>query len=213
MVRKLFWTDPYLTTLQTRVAAVHGQRVRLEETIFFAFSGGQEGDAGTIAGHGVLGAEKDGFDIAYTLPPGHGLAAGDEVEVAIDWERRYRLMRLHFAAEMVLQLVYRLRPGIERIGAHISPAKARVDFALDGNIAEFLPRIGAAAAELVAADLPIITAFSDEATQRRYWQVAGFAQMPCGGTHPRSTAEVGNLHLKRRNTGKGKERIEITLAQ
>ena len=212
MVRKIFWLDAYRTAHKTRIAAVDNQRVRLEETIFFAFSGGQESDAGTVAGHPVLTAEKDGQDILYTLPPDHGLRAGDEVDVRIDWDRRYRLMRLHFAAEMVLQIVYKLRPGIERIGAHISADKARVDFALDGSIAALFPRIEAEVAALLAANLPIVTAFADEAAQRRYWEVDGFARMPCGGTHPRTTAEVGAITLKRRNTGKGKERIEITLS-
>ena len=211
MVRKIFWLDSYRSTHKTRIAGVDDQRVRLEETIFFAFSGGQESDAGTVAGHTVLAAEQDGLDIVYTLPPDHGLQAGDEVEVLIDWDRRYRLMRLHFAAEMVLQIVYKLRPGIERIGAHISADKARVDFALDGNIAALFPRIEAQVAALLAADLPIVTAFADEAADRRYWEVDGFARMPCGGTHPRRTAEVGAIKLKRKNTGKGKERIEITL--
>ena len=212
MVRKIFWLDAYRTAHKTRIAGVDNQRVRLEETIFFAFSGGQESDAGTVAGHPVLAAEKEGLDIVYTLPPNHGLRAGDEVEVTIDWDRRYRLMRLHFAAEMVLQIVYKLRPGIERIGAHISADKARVDFALDGSIAALFPQIEAQVATLLAADLPIVTAFADEAAERRYWEVDGFARMPCGGTHPRTTAEVGAIKLKRKNTGKGKERIEITLA-
>jgi Ser-tRNA(Ala) deacylase AlaX len=211
MTLKLFWQDPYRTTLDTKVVAVDNDRIRLAETIFFAFSGGQESDAGTLAGHSVLCAEKDGLDIVYTLAPGHGLHVGSEVEIVIDWERRYRLMRLHFAAEMVLQLVYQLRPGIERIGAHISADKARIDFADDSNIAVLFPQIETAAAALLSADLPIVTAFTDEAAQRRYWEVAGFARMACGGTHPRSTAEIGALRLKRKNTGKGKERIEISL--
>jgi alanyl-tRNA synthetase len=211
MVRKIFWLDAYRTAHKTRIAGVDNQRVRLEETIFFAFSGGQESDTGTVAGHPVLTAEKKGLDIVYTLPPNHGLQAGDEVEVAIDWDRRYRLMRLHFAAEMVLQIVYALRPGIERIGAHISADKARVDFALEGSIAALFPQIEAQVATLLAADLPIVTAFADEAAERRYWEVDGFARMPCGGTHPRRTAEVGAIKLKRKNTGKGKERVEISL--
>jgi alanyl-tRNA synthetase len=54
--------------------------------------------------------------------------------------------------------------------------------------------------------------FSDVATQSRYWEIAGFAHVPCGGTHPRSTGEVGRIVLKRANPGRGKERIEIYLA-
>jgi Ser-tRNA(Ala) deacylase AlaX len=120
-------------------------------------------------------------------------------------------MRLHFAAEMVLQLVYQLMPGVERIGAHISADKARIDFALDSNISLLFPAIEARVAELISQDLPIVTAYSDESNQRRYWDVTGFARMACGGTHPHRTGEIGGLALRRRNQGKGKERIEIVL--
>ena len=111
---KVFWQDPYLDHLRTEVSAIDGDIVRLRATIFYANAGGQESDSGTIAGIAVLKAEKDGLDIAYTLPPGHGLHAGDEVDVRIDWARRYGLMRHHFAAEMVLQLIYDCEPGIPR---------------------------------------------------------------------------------------------------
>ena len=50
MTIKLFWQDPYRTTLDTRIAAVGDDVVRLEETIFYALSGGQESDHGTIGG-------------------------------------------------------------------------------------------------------------------------------------------------------------------
>ncbi|MCP3658169.1 alanyl-tRNA editing protein [Herbaspirillum sp.] len=211
MTHKLFWSAPYQTELDTTVTAVDGDQVQIAQTIFFAFSGGQESDAGTLGGHPVLQAEKRDQTIVYTLPPGHGLRVGDAVHLQVDWARRYRLMRLHFAAEMVLQLVYQMRPGIERIGAHIAMDKARVDFASDTSLAPLFPAIEAAAQELVAAGLPIVTAFSDEAAGRRYWEVEGFARMACGGTHPRTTVEVGTLRLKRKNTGRGKERIEILL--
>ncbi|WP_299531642.1 alanyl-tRNA editing protein [uncultured Herbaspirillum sp.] len=211
MTCKIFWSAPYQTELDTMISAVDGDRVQVAQTIFFAFSGGQESDVGTLGGHPVLQAEKREQDIVYTLPSGHGLQVGDEVRLQIDWARRYRLMRLHFAAEMVLQLVYQMRPGIERIGAHIAVDKARVDFASETSLAPLFPAIEAAARQLVAADRPIVTAFSDEAAGRRYWEVEGFARMACGGTHPRTTAEVGTIRLKRKNTGRGKERIEILL--
>ncbi|WP_315138560.1 alanyl-tRNA editing protein [Achromobacter marplatensis] len=211
MTKKVFWEDPYQTQLSTRVARVENEEIMLEETIFYAFSGGQESDAGTIGGYPVISAAKHGLDIVYTLPVDHGLQPGQPVKVRIDWSRRYRLMRLHFAAEMVLQLVYKHAPGIERIGAHISDDKARIDFAREGNISALFPTIENEAAALIAADHAIITAFEDEERQYRYWEVVGFSRMPCGGTHPHSTAEIGSIKLKRRNTGKGKERIEIML--
>lgn len=210
-MRKIFWQDPYLTRLSTEIARVDGDRVWLDATIFFAFSGGQESDSGTIGGHLVQAAEKDGLDIAYRLTTDHDLRAGQPVEIEIDWPRRYQLMRLHFAAEMILQLIYQQQPGITRIGAHIAADKARIDFATDVSLASMLELLRSQAQALIDRDIPIITGFSDVENQRRFWSVDGFAQMACGGTHPRSTGEVGTITLKRRNPGKGKERVEISL--
>ena len=212
MVEKLFWQDPYRTALDTRIAAVEGDQVTLEATIFYAFSGGQESDAGTIGGRTVLEARKDGRDIRYTLEVGHGLKAGDPVVVEIDGVRRLKLMRLHLAAEIVLELAYQNLPGIQKIGAHIAEDKARIDFEWPENISRLFPMMQEKAGALITADHPIVSAYSDEATQRRYWEIAGFARVPCGGTHLKRTAEIGALALKRVNIGKGKERIEIRVS-
>jgi len=212
MTRKLFWEDPYRTELATTVSAVDGDTVTLTETIFFALSGGQESDAGTIAGRPVLDAAWRGREIVYTMAPDHGLSPGDPVTVAIDWERRYRLIRLHFAAEIVLELVQQNYGPVDKTGAHISADKARIDFDWNGNIGAVLPVLQQKAAAIIAADSPVISAFSDEADEKRFWRIEGFGQVACGGTHPKTTGEVGALQLKRKNPGKGRERIEITLA-
>jgi Ser-tRNA(Ala) deacylase AlaX len=212
MAAKLFWQDPYRTSLDTRIAAVDGDVVRLEETIFYAFSGGQESDAGTIGGRTVLDARKHEGDILYTLEPGHGLKAGDAVTVEIDGARRRTLMRLHLAAEIILELAYQNLPGIQKVGAHIAADKARIDFAWPENISKLFPMMQHKAGALIAADHPIVSAFSDEANQRRYWEIDGFARVPCGGTHLKRTGEIGSLTLKRVNIGKGKERIEIRVS-
>ncbi len=211
-VEKTFWSDPYQSRQETRVAGGSGNEVTLAATIFYAFSGGQESDAGTIGGKRVLDARKEGHDIVYTLEDGHGLRAGDAITVEIDWARRYKLMRLHLAAEIILELAYQNLPAIEKIGAHIAEDKARIDFAWTENIAKLFPMMGEKANALVTADHPIISAFSDEANQRRYWEIDGFARVPCGGTHLKRTGEIGPVALKRVNIGKGKERIEIRVA-
>ncbi|WP_119300521.1 alanyl-tRNA editing protein [Dongia deserti] len=212
MVAKLFWQNSYRTTLDTRIAAVEGDQVRLEETIFYAFSGGQESDVGTIGECKVLEARKDGRDIVYRLEPDHGLKTGDSVTIGIDGVRRLRLMRLHLAAEIILELAYQNLPGIQKIGAHIAEDKARIDFEWPENISKLFPMMQEKAAALIAADHAIVSAFSDEANQRRYWENEGFARVPCGGTHLKRTGEIGAIALKRVNIGKGKERIEIRLA-
>jgi Ser-tRNA(Ala) deacylase AlaX len=195
VTRKLFWDDPYQTTLTTTVSAVASGDVMLAETILYTLSGGQERDHGRIGGYVVEDARKEGRDIWYTLGPAHTLRSGEPVQVELDWARRYRLMRLHFAAEIVLVLAYRMFPGVEKVGAHIAEDRARIDFTWPESIAPALPT----------------STFSDEAGERRYWDVPGFARVPCGGTHLRRTSEVGALVLRRKNVGKHTERVLISL--
>jgi Ser-tRNA(Ala) deacylase AlaX len=209
MTRKIFWENPYLTQLDTRITGVSGEDVTVAETIFYAFAGGQESDTGTIGHYPVIEARKNGMEIVYTLESGHDLKPGDPVTIRIDWERRYRLMRLHFAAELILELVYQHFASIEKTGAHIAQDKARIDFAWLENISTAFPVFQEQARVLVQADLAIISAFSDETEEKRYWEIAGFARVSCGGTHLKRTGEVGQIELKRKNVGKGKERIEI----
>ncbi len=212
MTKKIFWDDPYLTQIETYVTGVQGDDITVEQTVFFAFSGGQESDHGTIGNSNVLRARAEGKEIIYTLEQGHGLKKGDPVSIKINWERRYQLMRFHFAAEIVLELMYRNLESIKKIGAHIAQDKARIDFEWGGNISDILPAIQKEASSIIEANREILSAFSNEETEERYWEVTGFARVPCGGTHLKRTGEVGAFELKRKNPGKGKERVEIYLA-
>ncbi len=216
MTEKIFWRDPYLTELTAKVAALNGNELRLDRTIFFAESGGQESDEGTIGGIPVIAATMlEGGDIIYRLAQAPAFMLGDEVAVKIDWKRRYRLMRLHFAAEIVLELVYRDLARPEKIGAHIAADKARIDFLFSESIQPHLADLEQKANAIVEANQPIESNWADQAPddevnkERRYWRIEGFAQVPCGGTHLKKTGEIGRISLKRRNIGKGKERIEI----
>ena len=211
-MKKVFWENPYQHHLVTTVTEVDGDRVLLKETIAFSFSGGQESDKAFINGLEVLHSEIVGHLIYYTLPTGHGLKANDTVTQNIDWPRRYRLMRLHFAAELVLELATR-QLGLTKIGAHIAETKARIDFVSNENITPHLENILAEYNAIIQRDEPIVTDFSDLENQRRYWEIKGFSKVPCGGTHVKSTGEVGFVTLKRVNIGGGKERIEIKLIE
>lgn len=211
MTKKTFWENPYQTEIETRIVSIIGPQVTLEETIFFPFSGGQESDTGTIGGYQVIEARKLDMEIEYSLPENHKLKSNERVTVQIDWKRRYKLMRLHFAAELVLELIYKKLNGVEKIGAHISEDKARIDFNWPTSISPVLPEINSEAESIIQNNLKIISGFSDEQNEKRYWEVEGFAKVPCGGTHLKKTVEVGEIRLKRKNIGKGKERVEIYL--
>lgn len=226
-MRKIFWENPYQTKLSTMVSKVDGDEVLFAETIAYSFSGGQESDSATVNGLPILSSRIHGSDIYYTISENHGLSVNDKVEMEIDWSCRNKLMRLHFACELILVIINRIfaskqiedelapedidNVGIVKTGAHISEDKARIDFKLDENISNLFPSVLSEYNRIINANVPIITGFIDEVSQHRYWRIEGVALVPCGGTHVRTTAEVGFIELKRECRGKGIERIKITL--
>ncbi|MBX9586110.1 MAG: alanyl-tRNA editing protein [Gammaproteobacteria bacterium] len=209
MTKKIFWEDPYQTELVTTVRTIAGNQISVAETIFYAFSGGQESDHGTIGGYAVLEAKKVGKEIFYRISENHSLKVRDAVTIQIDWPRRYKLMRLHFAAEIVLELVCQQFPDVVKVGAHIAEEKSRIDFEWSENMTPFIAKLQQEAQLIIDANQEIISAFSDEANEMRYWKIKEFSEVPCGGTHIKRTGEMGAIRLKRVNPGKGRERIEI----
>lgn len=230
-MKKLFWIDPYLAKLETIVSAINGNEIIFNETIAYSESGGQESDKATINGINVLSSRMDKDEpylIYYTLTEGHGLSVGDKVFMEIDWLRRNRLMRLHFACELILVLMNRLfnqtPEGVElrseeidtiikKRGAHMSEDAARVDFECAVNISEYFPAILNEYQKIIDADLPIEKGYLNEAKQVRFWRLPNIAMVPCGGTHVNSTGEIGNINLKRDRANKGVERIRISLKE
>lgn len=210
-VKKIFWENPYLTRLEAKVSSIYNNIITLDQTIAFAFSGGQQSDSGTIGGFQIIEAKKEGKEIFYTIEQNHSLLLNQNVMITIDWEKRYRLMKLHFAAEIILELVYQNYNLPEKIGANITFDKARVDFFWDGRISEIFPELLNKSNSIINSNLEIISAFDDEENEKRYWYIEGFAKVPCGGTHLKKTGEIGSISLKRNNLGSGKERIEIYL--
>jgi Ser-tRNA(Ala) deacylase AlaX len=211
-MRKVFWENPYQTSLKTKVADIAGNEILFEDTIAYSFAGGQESDKAFVNQLPIINSRREGNLIFYTLPDNHGLSKGDEVIMEIDWPRRHRLMRLHFAAELILEVVTQ-KYHLEKVGAHIAESKSRIDFKSEENISIHFPEILNEYNKIIDLNLPIEKGYSDIENQRRYWKIDGFAQVPCGGTHVNTTGEVGYVTLKRDRPGKGIERIEIRLVQ
>ena len=211
-MKKLFWEDAYLSECDASVVKVNGDKIVLDQTIAYAFSGGQDRDYGTIGDYEILEAELIGNEIEYTIAIDHTLKVGDQVHLSIDWDRRYRLMRLHFLGDIVLQMILKRYPDLERIGAHVGENKSRIDFIMDFNIRDMFDDLMEELNEIIVQDYPIELAFEDDENQVRYWKMNGFSEH-CGGTHIKSTGEIGKAEFKRRKLGKGKERIEILLVE
>ena len=216
---KRFRSDPYLERLTTAVSSVDGDWLTLDPTILFAFAGGQQADRGTIGGHEGQASEAlaDGT-IRYQLPAGHGLTPGVPVEQVIDWPLRLRVMRVHTATHMAYAAISeQMGEARELIGSNVHAGKGRIDWALEGSVSPWVPAASERIAVLVQRDLAVRRFAGDDDPDRWLWQLEGddldpdLWRMPCGGTHVARTGEVGRVKLKRKNIGKGKERVEVIL--
>ncbi len=210
---KLFWKDPAQTECEAAVTEVSGRTIKIDRTVFFAFSGGQESDDGTIGGIRVLEARKLGdkehiIDIEYVLEQGPPFRAGDRVTVRIDGQKRERLRKLHTATHLAYYFVAEHTGELPVIGSNVASDKARIDFAIPENIASMLPEAEARLNAFIAENHEIRRE-PDAKNPDLWWWFCGPWKMPCGGTHVWNTKEIGPVALKRKTKGAGKERVEI----
>ncbi|MEM5804587.1 MAG: alanyl-tRNA editing protein [Candidatus Aenigmatarchaeota archaeon] len=220
MVEKLFYADPYMKEAEAKVTKIEGASVWLDRTLFFAFSGGQESDSGKISGIPLAAVEKDGEDIRHVLEREPGFSVGDKVKLELDWEKRYAIMKLHAAAHLVFGFLGPKMKDTKIIGSNVSPRKARIDFEYPESIKPFLKETEDVVNYHISKDLAISVYDDPDEKGKRWWKfVFGehltdmkVMKMPCCGLHVKNTKEIGGVKLKRVGLGKGKERVEITLA-
>ncbi len=212
--KKLFWEDAYLKEVEAEVTAINGKEVQLDQSIFYAFSGGQASDSGTINGIMVEEAIADD-DVVYKLAEEPNFKVGDKVPVEIAWEKRYKIMRLHSAAHVIYFLLEKKIGQRKIIGSNVTAEKSRLDYLYEENINPLLPEVEKEANELFTQDREVKTYFDPENPEKRWWEPLGKGEWkcPCGGTHVKNLKEIGKVKLKRKNIGAGKERVEIMLAE
>ncbi|MBT6761872.1 alanyl-tRNA editing protein [archaeon] len=215
MISKIFYENPLQDTCTAKVTNIENNTIQLDQTIFFAFSGGQASDHGTINGIAVVKATKISEEIIeYELEQAPNFQVADIVDVKIDLDRRKLLMRLHSAAHIVC-FVFEEMTGIHYskcIGSSVDVNKARLDYSIDNNISEYFEELTEKVNNIFTSDHPINTFANKEDSTRREWECPTLNQAcPCGGTHVSNTNKIGKVRFKRKNTGKGKERIEIIL--
>lgn len=217
MTKKLFHSDPYQTTCQAVVESIDGNIVALDQTVFFAFSGGQESDHGTIGDIEVINAEdtstKDApGNIKYELTHQPTFSVGETVTLEIDQQRRQDIMRLHSAVHLIYYAVTQELTEPEVIGSHISQDKGRIDFETEINLNEIRKDVHDQVSTWIQQAQPI-QLVADTTNQNIRWWKWNNKEMMCAGTHVQNTNEIGEVKLKRKNLGSGKERLEVTLLQ
>jgi misacylated tRNA(Ala) deacylase len=215
-------------------------RVALERTLFYPTGGGQPHDLGALRWHGgsarVTDVSKQGDEVWHTLEvdgPSANSAPqlGTPVQGEIDWQRRYQLMRTHTALHVLCGVIWN-EWGVPVTGGNMEPLAARMDFELDPTPEGFGARAESLVAAEIVADRPIEVSFIpradavlDEALIRtkvslvpesvaeiRVVDIVGLDKQADGGTHVRSTGEVGRVRVvKTESKGKGNKRIRIAV--
>ena len=228
MTELLFLHDAYAREVDAVVTAVDGDRVALDRTVFYATGGGQPHDTGTLAGLPVLDVRKDGDRVWHTLG-GAAPAVGAQVRGEVDWDRRHALMRTHTALHVLCGVIWN-EWGVPVTGGNMEPLSARMDFELDPTPEGFGPRVEELVNIEIAADRPIEVSFlprseavldrelirtkvsliPESVTTIRVVDIVGLDRQADGGTHVRTTGEVGNIRVvKTESKGKGNKRIRI----
>jgi misacylated tRNA(Ala) deacylase len=227
----LYLRDAELRSFDATVTAHAGDDgVVLDQTAFYVTGGGQPHDTGTLAGFPVLDVRKDrdSGEVVHAID-GPLPAVGERVHGEVDWERRHQLMRTHTALHVLCGVIWN-EYGVAVTGGNMEPLSARMDFEFDPLPSGFGETIEARVNEELAAARPIdivflprSTAVEDEDLIRtkvnmippsvqeiRVVDIVGLDKQADGGTHVRTTNEVGRIKVvKTESKGKGNKRIRI----
>ena len=231
MTEALFKHDAYLQECQAEIVVSSNEFVILDKTVFYPTGGGQPGDTGQIKWNDnsvdVIDTRysKNG-EIQHFLKNNNPLPSeGVTVKAEINWDRRYRHMRMHTALHLLGSI---LKYGVT--GGNIGAEKSRLDFDMSEPVDK--DAVDAALQKLVKKNVSIkSTWISDEELDAqpdlvrtmsvkppkglgkvRLLEIEGIDIQPCGGTHVKSTGEIGCVQLgKVEKKGKHNRRVYVKL--
>lgn len=229
--------EPEVREFETTVERAGDRAVVLAETYFYAESGGQPADRGTVDGVEVTDVQAVDGEVVHHLAADHDLAAGDAVGCVVDDAFRTYCMRAHTASHVLYGAARRLFDDLGYAGFDIGTEKVRVDLTTrepidDAELVELerlanravwdsLPVTWETMPAAEARDLDDI-AFNDRTEEGamseaaadavRVVTVEGWDVAACGGTHVRNTSEIGTITvLDRSNPGEDATRVEFAV--
>jgi misacylated tRNA(Ala) deacylase len=234
VTEELFSVDAYARTCEATVTEGGDAGVVLDRTVFYARSGGQPGDTGTLRWDGgeatVTDTFKQGGKLMHVVD-GETPPAGTAVVAEIDWDRRHTLMRTHTALHALSAIVFR-DYGAKVTGGNMEPGAARMDFELETITSEFGREVEEKLNAELSADRPVrvnflardvaladpdlirtkVNLIPETVDPIRVIEIDGLDKQADGGTHVRSTGEVGAVRVaKTENKGKAFKRMRIEL--
>ncbi len=233
MTKKLYWEDSYMTEFEATVVSVENGFVELDSTAFFATGGGQSHDTGKLIANGndfmVSDVSKSGDKILHKIAK-EGLKAGDKVRGIMDWDRRYRLMKMHTASHLLSSIIHK-ETGALISGGNLDLEKSRIDFNLEDFDREKFTAYVGKANELIKQGAPVKSYFMkrEEALKipgviklaeaappnvddLRIVEIVGIDAQADGGLHVKSLNEIGEIEIvKLENKGKNNRRLYYNL--
>ncbi|MCW4049247.1 MAG: alanyl-tRNA editing protein [Candidatus Bathyarchaeota archaeon] len=212
MVRhKLYNEDHYLKEFTGIVLSIEDNLVELDQTAFYAESGGQKGDKGTLNGEQVTDTIFVEDRIMHVMEASPSFKVGDTLNGVIDWERRYRIMKLHTASHIMEYFLWKNFGYMKRTGSTVDDKKDRADYEHDKRLdPEKLKQTETDTNSYLAEGHEVVIEVDENGI--RNWR-CGPVEMHCAGTHVQNTNEIGAIKLKRKNPGRGEERVETSLAE
>ena len=233
MTEELFREDAYLQQCQAEVIAIEDDAIILDRTVFYPQGGGQPGDSGHITYEN--GARVEIIDtvmgdqgIRHLLQPGSVLPeVGQQVSAEIDWQRRHRLMRMHSCMHLLCSIV-----PFGVTGGSIREDSARLDFdaeqpldkdAINGELNRLIQQDHPMSLRWITdqeldAQPELVRTMSVQPPRGsgrvRLVEFEGIDLQPCGGTHVRSSAEIGAVRIRKiEKKGKHNRRVNIVFDQ
>lgn len=218
MTERLYYTDAYLRSFDARVVALRdgGRRVHLDRSAFYPTSGGQPHDRGTLGGVAVDDVVDEAEHVTHLLREPLPAAEGDAVRGEVSWDRRFDHMQQH-TGQHLLSALFADLCGWQTLSVHFGPEVSTLDLDTARVSAEQVHEIERRANELIVEGRPVSVTFEDAATAvglrkdsgrsgaLRIISIHGVDRSACGGTHVRSTAEIGVLLLR------GQEKVRKSL--
>jgi len=209
----LYFDDYSMVEFKAHVVKVIGKNIVLDKTAFYPTSGGQLHDIGTIQNEEIVDTFKQGNVIVHTFCCEHKFPVGEEVVCKIDWPRRLQLAQHHTATHIVNAAARNiLGKHINQAGAKKTLEKAHLDVTHFESISEKdLKKIEDAANKIVSSKKKVKTFFLPRAEAEKKYGMAlyqggavpgkkirivdveGTDVEACGGTHVKSTADVGKI--------------------
>ena len=216
MTERLYYADAYLRSFDARIVdrADDGRTIYLDRTAFYPTSGGQPFDTGSLAGIAVTDVIDEGDRIAHVL----AAPAPRDVQVVtgiVDWTRRFDHMQQH-TGQHLLSAILSDRFALDTVSVHFGATSSTLDLDSESVPAKTLVAAEELANLAIAEPLEVSVFYESAATvtglrkaaprdgELRIVDIDALDRSACGGTHVRSTAEIGALLIR------GTERVRKT---